>query len=288
MTRRVIAVAIIAVWVVGLGLLYQRTTNRTPEQDLVEAGMRVSPATYYYILEQGGRQVGAASSALDTTNSRIISNDFVRGAIPVGDGVLQLEARSEARFTRGLRFRDVVIRATGDLTPFFLRGAMQEGENATLRVTAENSGEKPITLESPVTSPVFIPTVAPVPLMLRGNPKIGDSLRITLFDPVTRGAREVTLRIEADSLFLVADSAHLDTATRRWVRARQDSLRGWRITSRNAPFTAWVDAYGRLIAASEPGGITLVRTAFEMAFENWRLDQLLSPADSGTAKDFTQ
>ncbi|MGI9043494.1 MAG: hypothetical protein ACR2GK_05150 [Gemmatimonadaceae bacterium] len=280
MTRRVIAVAIIAIWIFGLGLLYNRTTNRTPEQELAEAGMRVSPATYYYILEQDGRQVGAASSALDTTNSRIISNDFVRGAIPVGREVLRLEARSEARFTRGLRFRDVVIRATGDLTPFFLRGAMQEGEDRTLRVTAENAGDKPITLESPVATPVFIPTVAALPLMLRGNPKIGDSISLTLFDPVTRGAREVTLRIEADSLFLVADSAHLDSASNRWVKARQDSLRGWRVTSRTAPLTAWVDAYGRLIAASEPGGISLVRTAFEIAFENWRLDRLSPAADS--------
>ncbi|MGK2962967.1 MAG: hypothetical protein ACSLFK_12590 [Gemmatimonadaceae bacterium] len=288
MTRRVVAVTVIAIWIVGLALLYNRTTNRTPEQELVEAALLVSPATYYYILRQDGRQVGAASSAIDTTNSRIISNDFLRGAIPVGDDVLRMEARSEARFTRGLRLRDFVIRVTGDLTPFFLRGAVQEGEDKTLRVTAENAGEKPITLEHALAAPVFIPTVAPVPLMLRGNPKIGDSLRLTLFDPVTRGARDVMLRIEADSLFLVADSAHLDTSTKRWVKARQDSLRGWRVTPLNAPFTAWVDAYGRLIAASEPGGISLVRTAFEMAFENWRLDQLPTAPDSGVIKDFTQ
>src|SRR5687768_7232633 len=66
-TRRVIAIVIIAVWGMGLALLYNRNNNRTPEQALAEAGMRVSPATYYYILEQGGQQVGAASSALDTT-----------------------------------------------------------------------------------------------------------------------------------------------------------------------------------------------------------------------------
>ncbi len=278
MTRRTIAIAILAVWVVGLGLMYQRTTNRTPEQALVEAGMRVSPATYYYILQQDGRQVGAASSTVDTTNTRIVSTDFVRGEIPVGNDVLRMEARSEARFTRGLRLRDFVIHATGDLTPVFLRGVIQEGEDKTLALTTENAGEKPITLVSAVTSPVFIPTVAPLPLMLGRNPKVGDSTRITLFDPVTRSVREVTLRVESDSLFLVADSAHLDVTSGRWVKARQDSMRGWRITRHDAPVTAWVDAYGRLIAASEPGGISLVRTAFEIAFENWRLDRLPAAA----------
>ena len=280
MSRRVIAIVIIAFWAMGLALLYNRNNNRTPEQALAEAGMRVSPATYYYILQQDGKQVGAASSALDTTNSRIVATDFVRGEIPVGDDVLRMEARSEARFTRGLRLRDFVIRAVGDLTPFMLRGVIQEGEDKTLRVTVENQGEDQLTLEHAVSLPVFIPTVAPVPLLLRGKPRIGDSVRVALFDPVSRNVREVTLRVERDSLFLLADSAHLDSTSRRWVKARQDSLRGWRITSRNAPLTAWVDSEGRLIAASEPGGISLVRTAFEIAFENWRLDHLPGAASA--------
>lgn len=271
MSRKTIAVAILAIWVAALGLLYVRTTNRTPEQALAEAGMRVSPATYYYILEQDGRQVGAASSALDTTNSRIVATDFVRGEIPVGDDVLRMEARSEARFTRGLRLRDFVIRAAGDLTPFMLRGVIQEGEDKMLRVTLEAQGEAPITLEHVASLPVFIPTVSPLPLMLRADPQTGDSIRISLFDPVSRKLQDVTMRIETDSLFLLADSAHVDTATGRWVKARQESLRGWRLTGKNSPLTAWVDADGRLIAASEPGGISLVRTAYEIAFENWRL-----------------
>lgn len=271
MTRQVIAVTVIAAWVAGLALLYNRSNNRTPEQELVEAGMRVSPTTYYYILEQGGRQVGAASSALDTTNTRVVATDFVRGEIPVGDDVLRMEARSEARFTRGLRLRDFVIRAAGDLTPFMLRGVIQEGEDRILRVTVENQGEEPRTLEHAVSLPVFTPTVSPVPLMLRRNPKVGDSIRIALFDPLARNVREVTLQVMGDSLFLVADSAHVDATTGRWVKARQDSARGWRLTGPNSPFTAWVDADGRLIAASEPGGISLVRTAYEIAFENWKL-----------------
>jgi hypothetical protein len=57
------------------------------------------------------------------------------------------------------------------------------------------------------------------------------------------------------------------------VKAHQDSLRGWRITDRRSPITVWVDAAGRLIAASEPGGISMIRTAFEMAFANWKIDE---------------
>ena len=109
--------------------------------------------------------------------------------------------------------------------------------------------------------------------MLSRNPKIGDTVRVAMFDPVSRGLKPVTFRIEADSLFLVADSASFDSTTNRWVKAHQDSVRGWRITHRGAPVTAWVDAAGRLLAASEPGGVSMERTAFELAFENFKRDE---------------
>ena len=280
MSRKAIGLVVILVWVAGLAFLYNRTTHRTLDQQLTEVGMRVSPETFYYTLEQAGRQVGVASSAIDTSKIRVTASDLVRGRFPVGNDTLRLEARSEARFTRGMRLRDFIIRADGDLTPFLIRGVMQEGEEKTLRVTTEPRGERAITQEAIAEAPVFIPTVAPLPLMLTRTPKIGDSVRVAMFDPVSRGLRTVTLQIEADSLFLIADSAAFDSTSNRWVKARQDSVRGWRITSKASPVTAWVDAMGRLIAASEPGGISMVRTAFELAFSNWKEEEAQRSANT--------
>lgn len=272
MNRKVIGITVVALWLIGLGLLYKRNGTHAPEQTLAEAGMHVSPDTYYYLLQQSGVQIGAASSTVDTTKDRILSVDFVRGAIPVGNTVLKLEARSEARFTRGLRLRDFVIRAVAGPTPFTLRGVVQEGEDKTLRVTATNDKGKPITQESVPQLPVFVPTMAPLPLMLKAQPKIGDSISVAIFNPISRTVQPATLRIESDSLFLVPDSASLDSATGKWVKFRQTSIRGWRIGGKNAPVTVWVDASGRLLAASEPGGISLSRTTFELSFGNWKID----------------
>ena len=273
MRRRTIGILVIVVWVAGLGFLYNRTTHRTLEQRLTEVGMRVLPETFYYTLNQGGTQVGVASSAIDTSKTRLISSDLVRGRFPVGNDTLRIEARSEARFTRGMRLRNFTIRANGDLAPFLLRGVMQEGEEKTLRVTTELKDARPISQESIADAPVFIPTMAPLPLLLTKEPKPGDTVRVAMFDPISRGLKSVTLRIEADSLFLLADSATFDSTSNRWVKAHQDSVRGWRITHRGSPLTAWVDRAGRLIAATEPGGITMVRTAFEIAFANWNLGE---------------
>jgi hypothetical protein len=272
-SRKTIGLLVILVWVAGLAFLYNRTSHRTLEQRLTEVGMRVSPETFYYSVEQGGHQVGAAVSSIDTSKTRVISYDMVRGRFPAGNDTLRIEARSEARFTRGMRLRDFIIRADGDLSPFLLRGVMQEGEEKTLRLTTEQKGQKPITTESVAEAPVFVPTVSPLPLLLKRDITVGDTVRVALFDPMSRSLKNVTLRVEADSLFLLADSASFDSTTNRWVKAHQDSVRGWRITRRNAPLTAWVDAAGRLIAASEPGGVSMVRTAFEIAFENFKRDE---------------
>jgi hypothetical protein len=91
-----------------------------------------------------------------------------------------------------------------------------------------------------------------------------------------REVRPVTLKIERDSLFLVPDSASLDSTSGRWVKAHQTSVRGWLIGGNPSAPTAWVDISGRLIAAVEPTGLTLSRTTFELSFANFRLDH--SPA----------
>jgi hypothetical protein len=108
--------------------------------------------------------------------------------------------------------------------------------------------------------------------MLRAEPKIGDSISVAIFNPLTRTVDPVTLRIQADSLFLVADSAAMDSTSGRWVKAHQSSVRGWRVGDAPPFQRMWVDASGRLLAAEEPDGISVVRTSFELSFDNWKLD----------------
>lgn len=274
MTRRTIALAIIGLWVVGLALLYRRSTFRSPEQSLAEAGMKVSPATYYYRLEQDNQQIGAASSALDTTTALLVATDFVRAVVPVGKDTLQIQARSVARFSRTLSMRDFILKAEGDLSPFLLRGVIQgEGTARKLQLTTEIPKKRPTTEEFDIAGLVFVPTVAPIPLMLGRPPKTGEVLPVAMFDPLTRSVKNVNLRIQKDSLFTVTDSASFDSTAGRWVKGHDETVQGWLITGDVPTITAWVDAQGRLLAASEPGGISLMRTTFEMAFDNWRLDR---------------
>ncbi|HYN82946.1 MAG TPA: hypothetical protein VES88_15785 [Gemmatimonadaceae bacterium] len=284
MTRRTIALGILGLWVVGLALLYRRSTFRSPEQSLAEAGMKVSPATYYYRLEQNNQQIGAASSALDTTTALLVATDYVRAVVPVANDTLQMQARSVARFSRALSMKDFILKAEGDLSPFLLRGVIQgDGTARRLQLTTETPKKHATTEEYDVAGLLFFPTVAPIPLMLGTPRKPGASMPIGMFDPLTRSVRNVNLRIQKDSLFTLTDSASLDSATGRWVKAHEDTVRGWLISGDVPTITAWVDSEGRMLAGSEPGGISLIRTTFEIAFDNWRLDRA-STREGASAK----
>jgi hypothetical protein len=273
MSRRTVGLGVLAIWLVGLALLYRRSTFRSPEHAFAEAGMRVSPATYYYRLDQEATQIGSASSAVDTTSTQLIATDFVHAAVRAGRDTFRIQARSQARFTRALSLTDFILKAEGDLSPFLLRGVMQgEGNTRKLQLTTETPKHRPAGVEYDIDGLVFTPTVAAIPLMLRDPSTRSDALPIEIFDPMSRSVRKVNLKVGKDSLFMVTDSAMLDSATGRWVKAHADTVRGWQIAGDAPTITAWVDASGRLIGASEPGGIALTRTAFEIAFENWRLE----------------
>ena len=75
-----------------------------------------------------------------------------------------------------------------------------------------------------------------------------------------------TLRIAAESLFTVVDSAALEK-NGEWSVAHRDTVRAWRLDGVPYGLVAWVDADGRVVAA-QAGDLSATRTAFELAFRN--------------------
>ena len=82
--RAMVGGAIIAAWLGGLALLVRREYFRPRAERLAEAAARVTPGAVYYAVVQGDRQVGFASSQLDTALSSISVNDYFVVDVPVG------------------------------------------------------------------------------------------------------------------------------------------------------------------------------------------------------------
>src|SRR5215813_4004322 len=104
MKRRTIAgLAIVAAWGGGLGVLVQREYFRPRLERLAEAATRVTPATMYYAAMQGGRQVGFASSTIDTANTSVLENDYFVVELPSGLTMRRATSRTNVTLSRALR-----------------------------------------------------------------------------------------------------------------------------------------------------------------------------------------
>lgn len=247
-------------------MMLRRNANRTEEQQLAEVALRVQPATFYYIVERDGQQIGAASSALDTTAQHLVSEDYFVGDFPSPQGPVQrTSARWQTRLSRGFRLNNMSIDIARAALPFSVRASVQE--DTTLVVAFARGGSDTPPGRMSFTPPLFTPTLAPVAFMLGGSHDVGRKQSMSVFDPVSRTVLRPELRIHAESLFILVDSAALD-AGGSWAVAHRDTVRAWRIEGAPAGISAWVDAEGRVVAATAANGLSLMRTAFEIAFTN--------------------
>ncbi|HEY4735207.1 MAG TPA: hypothetical protein VIH53_11735 [Gemmatimonadaceae bacterium] len=264
--RGAIAVLIIALWASGMAMMFRRNANRSESQRLSEVALRVQPATFYYAVERDGQQIGGASSSLDTTSNTLVSEEYFVGDFPTRAGFERTSARWQTRLTRGFRLADLTIDIARPTRPFSINAAVQEDTSLFIAGTRKFGGHPPARYT--FAPPLFTPSLAPVAFMLGGPPTIGRKQTMSVFDPTTRIVTRAELQIRAESLFTVIDSAAAAPGG-KWVAAHRDTVRAWRIDDASHGLTTWVDGEGRLVA-SKVGDIAITRTAFEIAFKNFK------------------
>ncbi len=255
---------IVALWLGGMAMMVHRNANRSQGQQLSEVALRVQPATFYYIVQRDGEQIGAASSALDTTANTLVSEEYFVGDYPAGSIIERTSARWQTRLTRGFHLADLTIDIARQTRPFSINASVEEDTTLFIAGTKTTGGHPPARYT--FAPPLFTPSLAPVAFMLAGPPKIGRKQTMSVFDPTTRTVMRPELRIQAESLFTVVDSA-APGPDGEWAVAHKDTVRAWRIDDASRGLTTWVDAEGRLVA-SQLGDLSTVRTAFEIAFKN--------------------
>jgi hypothetical protein len=262
--RAALAVGIVGLWIVGIAVMLNRNANRSEAQNLAEVALRVQPATFYYTIEHAGEQIGGASSALDTTTSSLISEEYFVGDYPVAKSLERTSARWQTRLSRGFRLADMNIDVARPTAPFAIHAAVQQ--DTTLFIIGSGKGISHSASREVITSPTYTPSLAPIAFMLGGPHRVGRAQQMNVFDPKTRTVLRPELAIRAESLFTVADSAMRDESG-GWIVAHRDTVRAWKIAGAPDSVVVWVDSEGRLVAAAA-GQYSATRTAFEIAFKN--------------------
>jgi hypothetical protein len=263
--RGVLAVLIVGLWAAGMVVMLRRSANRSEAQQLAEVALRLQPATFYYTIERDGQQIGAASSALDTTAKSLVGEEYFVGeyAAPGRKSAERTSARWQTRLTRGLRLVGLSIDVARPTRPFTINASVAED---TTLIIGTKRPSRHLPARYTFTPPLYTPTLASIVFMLGGPHEIGRKQTLSVFDPTTRTVIRPELVIRADSLFTVIDSAALDK-TGNWEPAHRDTVRAWRIEGAPYGLSAWVDADGRIVAA-KAGSFSATRTAFEIAFKN--------------------
>ena len=143
MTRRQWGGVVLVIWVASLGWLVKREYFRPTGARLAEAALNVSPSALYYQIESRGRQVGFASTTVDTVLDSVRVDDLlVLDAAALGT-MRRTTVRTSAVLTRTLRLRTVLADVDADGRRFSAEGAVLD--DTVFRLTLRAGTDSAIT-----------------------------------------------------------------------------------------------------------------------------------------------
>lgn len=284
--RLLAAIVILGAWGAGLTALVRREFFQGRPQRLAEAALRLSPSATFFTVEKSGKVIGFASTTIDTVAGGIDAVDYFIADFPAdtGTGAERTSKRSVVKLSRGLSLRTFDTQVDSRSAPAHT-GGRADGDTAVVYV--KFTGTQPTDSQRVnVHGPVVLPAIVPIALALGDKPRVGRTYSLPTLDPATMSSTAAAgFKIDAESLFTLVDSARFDEDKAVWVSALTDTVRAWRVGQPDVKdgFSGWIDAQGRVVEAEQPGGLTLRRTAYELAFENWRIARdRATAANAGT------
>jgi hypothetical protein len=267
--RKAAAAAILVAWVATLGWLLSRQAQSGATTVLDDAARTVEPGALYYTVSMGGVPIGFASNMVDTVPEGLLVEDRLSLEIPALGTMQRVDAHTSARLTNSLRLQNFVASLIGDAGRFTASGEVSGDTVLNIEFESADSRQQ---IRVPLGEPVILPIYMPLSLVFGGEPEIGKSYSLRTFDPLLLKHSDVAVEIVNDSILFVPDSARFDSTAGAWVAARWDTVPAWRVEQKvnGVSVDAWIDHLGRIVSASSPLGLTIERSAFELAFNNFR------------------
>ena len=162
--RVVAAGAILALWAGGLATLARRQFAGGEAARLARAALFVSPGADYYQVFDSARQIGYASSTIDTTQTRVRLSDVVVADV---NGGARLAARLQVTLTRALRLTSFCYELGADAGPYKACGAVMHDTVLSLTISSKNA--RPVKRRIRLSAPLFLPTMVPMIIALGGE-----------------------------------------------------------------------------------------------------------------------
>jgi transglutaminase-like putative cysteine protease len=285
--RRAVAVVVLGTWVGAMGWLVRREFWRPRAEVWVEAGSRVPPGSAFYTLTMGGQQIGYASSTIDTTTEDIRLQDVLVVEVPALGALHRTDMRTDASLTRSLQLRSFTATVQGEAGRFRATGQVHGDTVLSAELESEGSRQQ---FRVPLERPIVLPAVLPLRVVMGRELEVGATYTVDMFDPMLLRERAVEVAVTGESTLVVPDSADSDSLATFWYPVRWDTLHAWRIEQRanGLVLESWVDDLGRVVSASSPVGFRMERTAYEIAYENFRKRDTAQVIAAGLSTDIIQ
>ena len=274
MTRRHAVAAVVLAWLAGVGFLVKREYFRPRAELLAEAAVaRVGPSASYYLLSMGGAPVGYISNSTDTTPAGITVQSNTVMAISALGSTQQIGLSTVFNLTRTLRLRTFDATVNSAAMKFDVHGEAEGDSVLTMRIDAGGSGPRHQRIR--LTRPLEMASLVNLRLAVGGQLRVGRAYTVRSFDPISQSEIDAVLTVLAESTMTFPDSASFDSTSMRWVPARWDTVRAYRVqqAAMGTTFDSWIDENGDIVRATSSMGIITTRTAFEIAVDNWRRDR---------------
>lgn len=260
------AVGVLALWLAGLALLARREFFRPHVDRLADAALRVNQATTFFAVSRDSGLVGYASSVIDTTTSSIIITNYL--VTEISGPRPRSTSRAKITLSRTLKLREFQSSVLSNSVDLRVSGKMAGDTALTYSVATE--GRPPVTRSIKTDGIVLLPQLIPLAIALTTKPEVGKDYAFPVFDPSLQEVVQVRSTIRAESLFVISDSAVLDSATRLWRGVRSDTVRAWKIESTAGGFNGWLDEAGHVVKTVDLGS-KIDRMTYEESFRNWVL-----------------
>ncbi|MDZ4865116.1 MAG: transglutaminase-like domain-containing protein [Gemmatimonadota bacterium] len=285
-SRRTLVFLLLCGWALALGWLVQRSLY-APKREETLARWPVPPGNSFFAIRNAERQVGLSSFTVDTLAEGIRVTELVTIDLPqlTPKVARRTTARIESIYGRRFELRgwqaDLLSESGRSVSQGVVVGDTQ------LTIINTSHGIPPETLTVALRRPVVLPGAVPLVIAGRGLPRVGDKVNVEVYDPLDHELRIDHLTVVRESTLTVPDSAIYNETLQRWSVAHLDTLRAWRIDGlvHGLPVRRWIDATGMTVRAESPLGVTIERSAFELANTNFRALPLPRWDDGPTAPD---
>ena len=253
-------------WVGALGWLVAREYRPAAGgANSAGAEIRLPPTTSFYALLAGSEQVGFRSVSTDTLPNGIRVTSRIDVDLPLPLVPRRLLSTTEALYDPRLRLVSYAATISGEAGQQTLKGTV--GMDSVLTVVITGRGQtRPDTVALRLPADALLPDAVSIRLAAGDGLKAGDAATFVVFDPVELSIGSWHIEIGAESTFVVADSAVIDSASGRWIPSGLDTIQTLRATwsEFGLPVRAWIDRRGTVLQRETPLGLTERRGPYEI------------------------